>query len=131
MHLKKLCVGVSSMEELAIYQDWKRRIDPDSPWHDTRATPTRAEEILAHDGSLYWIMKGYFAARQRIRAIDTRLDFPADDPLSVGAMTKPRRMCRLWLDPELIRVEDVAHRPFQGWRYLPADECPADVEIID
>ena len=33
--------------------------------------------------------------------------------------------------PELIPVIPTAKRPFQGWRYLKAEDVPADLTAID
>jgi hypothetical protein len=33
----------------------------------------------------------------------------------------------LVLDPDLIKTEHRAYRPFQGWRYLEQSDAPADL----
>jgi len=35
--------------------------------------------------------------------------------------------CRISLDPILVPVEPQPRKAFQGWRYLAADEAPADL----
>jgi hypothetical protein len=35
--------------------------------------------------------------------------------------------CRLVLDPEPVPTAWQPRRPFQGWRYLPAKDAPADL----
>jgi hypothetical protein len=70
VHLIKLCVGVDSLQELADWQ--KKRLKEKGAkgqkpelMHVTRQTPKRADELL-DGGSLYWVIKGQIAARQRL-----------------------------------------------------------------
>ena len=77
--------------------------------------PRRAEELL-DGGSIYWVIQGYYTVRQRLVGIES---VTADDGTS---------KCRLDLDPELIPVDPHPKRPFQGWRYLPGEDAPADIE---
>ena len=37
------------------------------------------------------------------------------------------RRCALILDRDIVPVTAVPRRPFQGWRYLPAQDAPADM----
>ena len=37
------------------------------------------------------------------------------------------RRCAIVLDPELVRVTPAPRRPFQGWRYLAAEDAPPDL----
>ena len=76
--------------------------------------PKRAEEVL-DGGSLFWVIKGQVLARQRILALEPRQ----------GADGIAR--CALVLDAQVIRTEAAARRPFQGWRYLAAEESPRDL----
>jgi hypothetical protein len=118
LHILKLCVGVSSLEELA---DWQRRrlatlrkIDPSAElMHVTRQTPRR--EGFAPGASIYWVIGGYIRARQRITAL--REERGADGIVR----------CGLVLGPELVATEPVPRRAFQGWRYFAASEVPADI----
>jgi hypothetical protein len=113
LHLRKLCVGVESVEQLQDYQArrLKRR---ERLRHDTRMMPTRRDEIL--DGSsLYWIIKGLIQVRQPI--VDITQETDADG----------RGFARLHLGSALVRVVPRGHRPFQGWRYLDAADAPADL----
>ena len=107
LHLIKLCVGVSEVGELA---DWcsQRR-----PIVHTRQTPKRAADILA-GGSLYWVIKGQVLVRQAILAIDT---------IDEG----PSSRCEILLDQTPFRTAPQPRRAFQGWRYLSADDAPADL----
>lgn len=113
LHLRKLCVGVESVEQLESYQAsrLKRR---EALKHDTRMMPKRREEILA-GGSLYWVIKGLIQVRQPIRDITPEID------------AEGRGFARLHLAPDLIRVAPRGHRPFQGWRYLEAADAPEDL----
>ena len=112
LHLIKLCVGISSIEELverqlAHYKEGKRLC------HITRMMPSRSEELL-QGGSLYWVIKRRICVRQRLTAIEPFRD-------SDGV-----RRCRLVLAPQLVRVAPRRRRPFQGWRYLARADAPPD-----
>ncbi len=112
LHLKKLCVGVDSPQQLAA---WRAARDTGAPpSFITRSMPRRRDEILA-GGSIYWIFKGWMAARQRIVEIEAVRD------------RNGRPACALVFDPELFLTRPVPHRPFQGWRYLTAEDAPADI----
>jgi hypothetical protein len=112
VHLIKLAVGAESIDTMRAYQ--AARLEKHGEvFHLTRSMPVRAAELL-DGGSLYWIVKGVLTARQRL------IDIVAVEPDEQG------RRCKLVLDPELIEVERRPHRPFQGWRYLPAEAAPAD-----
>jgi len=120
VHLIKLCVGATSLTDLATWQaerlEEKRKAGaPPELMHITRQTPTRAAELL-DGGSLYWVIGGWIAARQTL--IELR---PVDrDGVS---------HCGLVYDPALITVEPRPKRPFQGWRYLKAEEAPRDMGV--
>ncbi len=119
LNLLKLCVGAESVEDL---QDWidmrqaERRAkgQPAEQFHTTRMVPTRAEELL-DGGSLYWVIKGYIQARQRLTDIR-----PFTDDAGI-------KRCHLVLEPVLTLTQMHPRRPFQGWRYLKAIEAPADL----
>ncbi|HEV7434856.1 MAG TPA: DUF1489 family protein [Pseudorhizobium sp.] len=119
LHLIKLCVGADSLEDL---REWvsKRAIaaisaglDPHTI-HTTRMVPKRANELL-DEGSLYWVIKGQVLARQRL--LDIRCVTDADGI----------QRCELVLGPEIIETAPQPKRPFQGWRYLTAEEAPRDL----
>jgi hypothetical protein len=70
LHLIKLCVGTDSIAELAAWQkkraaERKKKGGSNDIMHITRQTPKRAEELLG-GGSLYWVIKGQIAVRQRL-----------------------------------------------------------------
>src|SRR5579871_6291791 len=119
LHLIKLCVGAESIEDL---EEWiaervaerRRRGEPQLSLHVTRMTPKRGAELL-DGGSLYWVIRGQVAARQRLEEIE-----PFTDAEGIGR-------CRLWMEPLVTPVLPRPYRPFQGWRYLPAKDAPPDL----
>ena len=119
LHLIKLCVGADSVRDL---EDWikeklkAKRKNGEKPEHihRTRMVPKRAAE-LTDGGSLYWVIRGYIAVRQRL--IDIR---PARAKDGI-----PR--CGLVYHPELVPTLRRARRPFQGWRYFNPEDAPPDV----
>ena len=114
LHLIKLCVGVSEVSEL---QQWVKdsrkgleRLD-----HTTRMFPKRAGEIL-NGGSLYWVIRGMILCRQPIAGLV---------PVT-GADGIAR--CRIDFKARIIPVWPTPRRAFQGWRYLSAEDAPADLK---
>ncbi|WP_029011411.1 DUF1489 family protein [Azospirillum halopraeferens] len=116
LHLIKLAVGVEDADHLASLQDRRIRDHDGRPAVPltTRRLPRRAEEILA-GGSLYWVVRGSVAVRQRVLAIDTAVDEDGQG------------FCILMLDPARVPTVPTAHRPFQGWRYLDPAKAPPDL----
>lgn len=110
LHLIKLAVGADSVEDIRVFQD-RRRGTASTVTHPTRHAPKRAEELLA-GGSLYWVVRGVVRVRQRLVGIE---------PGTPGGAP-----CLLVLDPTLVETMPRPQRPFQGWRYLKADDAPAD-----
>ncbi len=116
LHLLKLCVGCDSVGDLkaAIRRRLKgRRKAPREYVHVTRMTPKRAAELL-DGGSLYWVIRGDIACRQRLLALRPLID------------GEGIRRCGLVLEPRVVAVEPRACRPFQGWRYLTPAAAPHD-----
>ncbi|WP_306755331.1 DUF1489 family protein [Paracoccus actinidiae] len=111
LHLMKLCVGAEGPDDLV---HWQRRFGDGHAVHVTRMWPKREGELLA-GGSIFWVFKGVMLARQRIVRLD---EHRHDDGI---------RRCALILDRELVPVTAVPRRPFQGWRYLHAQDAPADM----
>jgi len=119
LHLLKLAVGCESIKELKAWvaermATAKKKGLPQHHIHITRMTPKRTEEILA-GGSLYWVIRGEIAAREKIIAIE-----PFRDRDGIGR-------CRLVMQPKVIAVSPRPMRPFQGWRYLAQDVAPSDL----
>ena len=119
LHLIKLCVGVSSVDELIEWQTQKlKAIDGKRKKvleHVTRQTPKQADALSG--GSIYWVINGEIACRQKLLALEPTLKNNIPH-------------CRLVLDTQTLRVYPRPQRPFQGWRYLKADDAPTDIEII-
>jgi len=113
VHLKKLSVGSQSLETLRAWQVL-RLSETGRLIHVTRNRPRRAEEIL-DGGSIYWIIKGVMSARQNI--IDLAEVQRADGQAA----------CGLVLSSDLVATVPTKMRIFQGWRYLEADDAPADL----
>lgn len=113
IHLVKLCVGVRDVGHLAELQQARLQNEPPLR-HRTRSMPKRAAELTA-GGSLYWVIGGLILVRQRI--LDVISDAWDDGTPCAG----------LVLDAGLVRVAARPMRPFQGWRYLAAEDAPMDL----
>jgi hypothetical protein len=119
LHLIKLCVGCDSVADL---EDWikrklkekKRRRQKPEHVHTTRMFPKRAEELV-DGGSLYWVIRGQIAARERI--LDIRPTTGKDGI----------KRCQVVLDGKLVLVEPRPRAAFQGWRYLEVKDAPRDL----
>jgi hypothetical protein len=119
LHLIKLSVGTESIADLADWQqeraaERRKKGGSGDIMHITRMTPKRADELLG-GGSIYWVIKGQIAVRQRLielRAV-TRNGMPH---------------CALVLDKTLVPTERRFHRAFQGWRYLDPKDAPRDLK---
>jgi hypothetical protein len=119
IHLLKLCVGADCVEDLTDWQAERMRQAAAEggealPVHVTRMWPKRESELLA-GGSLYWVFRGLMLCRQRVLGLAPREG--ADGVLR----------CAIMLDPEAVRVRPQPRRPFQGWRYLRAEDAPPDL----
>src|ERR1700730_13082382 len=88
LHLIKLAVGCDSVKEL---KGWvaermrtaKQKGLPRHHIHITRMTPKRDQELLA-GGSLYWVIRGEIAAREKIIAIEPFRDRDANVRCRLG-----------------------------------------------
>lgn len=119
IHLIKLCVGVKSLEELESYRDerahwWGADYGEDVHVNRTRMMPKRAEEIEGV-ASIYWVIGGQIVARQRILRLAPYTD------------AEGKNYCDIIMSPELVRTVPYPKRPFQGWRYLRAEDAPPDL----
>ena len=120
LNLIKLAVGCESIKELKGWvaermQTARKKGLPLHHIHITRMTPKRVEEILA-GSSLYWVIRGEIAAREKIIAIE-----PFRDRDGIGR-------CRLVMQPKVIAVMSRPMRPFQGWRYFAQADAPPDLK---
>ncbi len=118
IHLIKLSVGSETLADLANWQakrlaEMEKNHQKPELMHITRNTPKRAEDLL-EGGSIYWVIKGWIYARQRL--LELR-------PIIYNDMPH----CGLVYDKELIHVKPRPHRAFQGWRYLQAGDAPPDL----
>ena len=119
LHLVKLCVGCDSIRDL---EEWiaeklaekRKKKQPLEHIHRTRMMPTRKDELV-DGGSLYWVIRGQVACRQKV--LDVR---PYTDKEGI-------KRCAIVLDPKVIPVTPRPSRPFQGWRYLRAKDAPTDL----
>ena len=115
INLVKLSVGTDDVDGLRAWQMTAHAQTPDGlPRHITRMWPKRGEEIL-NGGSIYWVIKGVIQCRQRILRLD---EYIGSDGI---------RRCSIVSDPALVRVAATPKRAFQGWRYLPVADAPADL----
>jgi hypothetical protein len=122
LHLLKLSVGTDSVKDL---QQWirqklkekKKRGQKPERVHTTRMVPKRVDELL-DGGSIYWVIRGQIACRERILAVR-----PFVDKDGIGR-------CHLVLDPKCVLVEPRPFRPFQGWRYLAVKDAPRDLDRV-
>ena len=120
LHMIKLCVGVDTVDELAEWQvkrakELAKKGKPPNPFHDTRMMPKRAAEMLA-GGSIYWVIKNHIIVRQKLIGFEEVKD------------KEGKAMCRIHLDPDLVRTKSRKKRPFQGWRYLEPGDAPPDLD---
>ena len=123
LHLIKLCVGADSVADLKAWQDRivaaPRRGDrPPEPHHVTRMAPSRRAEVL-DGGSIYWVVRRVIQVRQRILDL---AEVRGDDGI---------KRCAIVLDPQLVLTKPAPRKPFQGWRYLAADDAPGDLTDPD
>ena len=103
------------MAGLAAWQATKRaQTDDGLPRHITRMWPKREAEIL-NGGSIFWVIKGVILCRQPILRLD---EYLGGDGI---------RRCAIVCETGLIRVAATPRRAFQGWRYLAAEDAPADL----
>jgi len=120
LHLIKLCVGCESLSDLAAWQkqrlkEKKAKGQKPELVHITRQTPKRAEELL-DGGSLYWVIKGQIAARQKL--LELR-------PMTVKGVPH----CGLVYHKDLVPVRPRPRSAFQGWRYLEPKDAPPDLAV--
>ena len=120
LNLIKLCVGCDSIQELEGWikqrmREKRKHGEKLEHIHRTRTAPKRAAELV-DGGSLFWVIRGEIACRQRIR--DLR---PFRDKDGIGR-------CAIVLEPKVVPVDPRPFRAFQGWRYLAAKDAPRDLE---
>ncbi len=120
LNLMKLGVGIESVQHLLEVQS--RRLEGMTTQgvapqlkHLTRHMPRRQKELL-NGGSIYWVIKGVILVRQKL----------------IGFKPTKRQngeaACAILYEPEHTRTEPKKIRGFQGWRYLPRDKTPPDLD---
>jgi hypothetical protein len=117
LHLLKLAVGIETLADLAAWQtsrlaEMVRAKQKPELIHVTRHMPKRSAELL-QAGSLYWVIKGWICARQKL----TELRPVMRDGIA---------HCGIVYEAELVPVALRPHRAFQGWRYLESKDAPPD-----
>lgn len=119
LHLVKLCVGVSTIEDLAAWQTEHRRRRSqdgvDCAYHRTFQAPKRQAELL-EGGSIYWVIRGIILVRQKLVGFEE------------GTKEDGSACCTLMLDRTLVPVWPTPRRAFQGWRYLDVADAPPDLK---
>lgn len=121
MHLQKLSVGSESVDTL---KDWqkvvvrRRKAKGLSAHHQhvTRMFPKQKDALL-NGGSIYWIIKGVIQCRNQIVALEE------------VQTADGRKACSILMEPNIILTEPMPRRPFQGWRYLKAEDAPKDLHM--
>jgi hypothetical protein len=119
IHMIKLCVGVSTLQELEDYRDerahwWDADYGEDVHVHRTRMMPKRAAE-MERQSSIYWVISGQVVCRQPI--------------LRLARFTNAEGIdyCDIIMAPDMVRTVPYPKRPFQGWRYLRPEDAPPDM----
>jgi hypothetical protein len=118
IHMIKLVVGISSLEE---YYDYQQQQTLRYNGHDatpclTRFQPKEAAAIIASGGSIYRVIQGKIACRHRILGFEQVETFKGT-------------MCAIMQEAEIIRTVPLPRKAFQGWRYLKAADAPEDMGI--
>ncbi|MCB1518925.1 MAG: DUF1489 domain-containing protein [Hyphomicrobiaceae bacterium] len=120
LHLVKLCVGISSVEELENWYAEAKAFGLRAPdrihTHRTRMFPRRSDEISGQ-GSLYWVIGGAIRCRQPILE------------LKAGTDEDGRGYCDIVMAEDVVHTRAQPRRPFQGWRYLEPGDAPPDLNL--
>lgn len=104
LNMTKIAFGAKSYDDLA---GWY--VERNEFKLTTRNRPTRHAEMVG--GSLFWILNHSLVARS---------------PIKCFSETEDGRW-HIELEPRLIRVHQQRKRAHQGWRYLTAENAPADL----
>jgi hypothetical protein len=119
IHMIKLCVGVSTLEELESYRSerahwWGADYGEDVHVHRTRTRPKRATEMEGK-ASIYWVISGVIRCRQPIIRLAAAVD------------SEGLACCDIIMAPDMIRTVPRPKSPFQGWRYIEGRDAPSDL----
>lgn len=113
LHMLKIAAGVGDLAELKRLQKERKRERGIYAFY-TRNMPKRREEIL-DGGSIYWVVKGYIQARQRIKGFRPIVN------------RRGRPAVLVVFEAKLTPTDWRPRRPFRGWRYLEPAEAPKDI----
>lgn len=113
LHIAKLCVGIADIADLRRHQA-ARLARGEALRHLTRSFPRRAAEVT-DGGSIYWVIAGAMAVRQRILDIEE------------AAYNDGSKCAALVFDAALVPLAARPTKPFQGWRYLAPAAAPPDL----
>ncbi|USG60213.1 DUF1489 domain-containing protein [Sneathiella marina] len=114
VNLLIVSVGITTVDQLRSNQS--RRLIAGPLCHVTKQRPQREAELL-DGGSVYWIIKGHIAARQKVVELERLFDHEGEK-------------CGVILDSELIETELFSRGPHQGWRYLEEEDSPRDLRDL-
>ena len=114
-HLKKIAVGIETIERLRIRQEMVFK-DYGKIIHTTRNMPKQKDQLIK-TGSIFWIIKRNVLVRQKIL-----------DIISV-IRSDGSKGCEIEIDKDLVRVIPTPMKPFQGWRYYMVDDTPPDLNL--
>jgi hypothetical protein len=114
VNLLIVSVGITTVDQLRSNQS--RRLIAGPLCHVTKQRPQREAELL-DGGSVYWIIKGHIAARQKVVELERLFDHEGEK-------------CGVILDSELIETELFSRGPHQGWRYLEVEDSPRDLRDL-
>ena len=120
-HLIKLVVGLNTLDE---FRRWQARETARFDGQKvnlvrTRFKPKQAEELIAQGASIYRVIGGNIRCRQKLVGFDTIMSADRGE------------QCLILTETEIIPTVPTPKRPFQGWRYLKAEQAPADLEYDD
>ena len=116
IHIIKLVVGIETLDDFAKWQetDFIDFYGQKANTVYTRYKPKRADEIVEQDGSIYRVIKNRIVCRQKILGFDM-FEHPVKG-----------QMCLIATEPTIHTTIAKPKRPFQGWRYLKAEDAPKD-----
>ena len=116
VNLLKTAAGLQEIDQLVARQrGGKMRYNGNAATYAyTRYMPKRADEIIESGGSIYWILKGRIAVRQKILGFNLVQENGEKD------------WCQIIVDPQLYQTIAMPNRAIQGWRYLEDKDTPKD-----
>ncbi len=116
LNLLKTAAGLQEIDQLVARQaeNTFRYAGKTATYAYTRYAAKRGDEILASGGSIYWILKGRIAVRQKILGFEIVEESDGKD------------WCKIVVDPQLYLTFAKPKRAIQGWRYLEEKDAPKD-----